>query len=69
MISRGKHNSYVWYVEIMPRPPAHFFGTFGQQEKEDRGAVEIDERDIPVDDREPEFKSKVDEAIWRLKNQ
>jgi len=45
-----------------------FFGTFGQKEKEDRGAVEVDERDIPADDREPEFKSKVDEAVWRLKN-
>ena len=46
-----------------------FFGTFGQQEKEDRGAVEIDARDIPAEDGEPEFKNKIDEAIWRLKNQ
>tara|TARA_Y100000310_G_scaffold248543_1_gene254382 strand:+ start:151 stop:897 length:747 start_codon:yes stop_codon:yes gene_type:complete len=46
-----------------------FFGTFGQQEKEDRGAVEIDERDIPAEDGEPEFKNKIDEAVWRLKNQ
>ena len=35
------------------------------KEKED---VEIDPRDFSPDDREPEFKNKVEESIWRLKN-
>jgi len=35
------------------------------KEKED---VEIDSRDFSPDDREPEFKNKVEESIWRLKN-
>ncbi len=32
------------------------------------GSVGIDERDIPPDDREPIFKNKIEESIWRLKN-
>tara|TARA_R110002020_G_scaffold278017_2_gene493436 strand:- start:2191 stop:2847 length:657 start_codon:yes stop_codon:yes gene_type:complete len=43
-----------------------FFGNFNSHE--DKGSVEIEDRDIPVDDREPEFNSKVEESIWRLKN-
>jgi len=27
-----------------------------------------DPRDLPPDDRDPEFSSKVQESIWRLKN-
>ena len=45
-----------------------FFGTFGQEAREDKDAVEIDPRDFPEDDRDPEFTSKIDESIWRLKN-
>ena len=43
-----------------------FFGNFNSNE--DKGSVEIQDRDIPADDREPEFNSKVEESIWRLKN-
>jgi hypothetical protein len=45
-----------------------FFGNFGQKEKEDKGAVEIDPRDLPLDDSEPEHRNKVEESIWRIKN-
>ena len=44
-----------------------FFGNFGQQEKEDRESVEIDPRDFTPDDREPEFRNKIEESIYRLK--
>ena len=30
--------------------------------------VEIHQRDFSPDDREPEFKNKVEEDIWRLRN-
>ena len=30
--------------------------------------VEVDPRDLPLDDKEPEFRNKVQESIWRLKN-
>ena len=46
-----------------------FFGSFGQKEKEERESVEIDERDFTPDDREPEFRNKIEEDIWRLKNE
>ena len=45
-----------------------FFGTFGRKAKEDKKAIEIDPRDFSPDDQEPEFKNKVEEDIWRLKN-
>ena len=45
-----------------------FFGSFGQKEKEDRESVEIDPRDFTRDDREPEFRNKIEEDIWRLRN-
>ena len=45
-----------------------FFGSFGQKEKEEKGSVEIDERNFTPDDREPEFRNKIEEDIWRLKN-
>tara|TARA_R110000787_G_scaffold112512_1_gene221428 strand:+ start:2543 stop:3382 length:840 start_codon:yes stop_codon:yes gene_type:complete len=34
----------------------------------DDGSVYFDDRDLPPDDREPRFESKVQESIWRLKN-
>ena len=46
------------------------FGNFRGYETNpiDDGSVEIDPRDIPRDDSEPEFSSKIEESIWRLKN-
>ena len=35
----------------------------------DPSSVEIDERNFTPDDREPEFKNKIEESIYRLKNQ
>ena len=43
-----------------------FFGNFNSNE--DKGSIEIEDADIPADEREPEFNSKVEESIWRLKN-
>ena len=40
----------------------------GQSLEEEKGSVEIDERDFTPDDREPEFKNKIEEHTWRLKN-
>lgn len=45
-----------------------FFGSFNGSAKEEEGSVEIQDRDIPIDDREPEFSSKVEESIWRHRN-
>ena len=45
-----------------------FFGNFGQSLKEADESVELDPRDLPPDDREPEFRNKIEEDIWRLKN-
>ena len=36
--------------------------------KEDDGSVEINVRDFPPDDKEPEFRDKVQESIWRAKH-
>ena len=46
------------------------FGNFQGYEPSpiDDGSVEVDPRDFSPDDREPEFSSKVQESIWRLKN-
>ena len=44
-----------------------FFGTFGKSLEEEKGSVEIDERNFTPDDREPEFKNKIEESIYRLK--
>jgi len=46
------------------------FGNFQGYETSpiDDGSVEVDQRDFPVDNKEPEFSSKVEESIWRLKN-
>ena len=43
------------------------FGNFGQKEREEQGSVEIDPRDFTPDDREPEFRNKIEESIYRLK--
>tara|TARA_R110000824_G_scaffold262035_1_gene450782 strand:+ start:53 stop:802 length:750 start_codon:yes stop_codon:yes gene_type:complete len=43
-----------------------FFGNFNSNDEKE--SVEIEDRDIPADDREPRFSSKVEESIWRLKN-
>jgi len=58
-----------------PRPPSGSFHIGGKpyselvgknyKEEED---IEIHNRDLPPDDREPGFKNKVEESIWRLKN-
>ena len=47
-----------------------FFGNFNGEAAENDGSVEIDPRDFPPDDKEPDFKSPggIDESIWRLKN-
>ena len=45
------------------RPPPYYVG-----EWVDPNSVEIDERNFTPDDREPEFKNKIEEDIWRLKN-
>ena len=45
-----------------------FFGNFGQSLRDQKDSVEIDTRDIPEDDSDPVFSSKIDESIWRLKN-
>ena len=44
------------------------FGTFGQEAMQEREGVEIDTRDFPAGNEEPEFRDKIEESIWRLKN-
>jgi len=50
------------------RPGSTFFGNFGQSLRDEIGSVEIDPRNFTPDDRTPEFKNKIEESIWRLKN-
>lgn len=50
------------------RSSSTFFGNFGQSLREEKGSVEIDTRNFTPDDQEPEFRNKVEENIWRLKN-
>ena len=45
-----------------------FFGTFGREAAQEKDAVDINTRDFPPDDKEPEFRSKVEESIWRAKH-
>ena len=45
------------------RPPPYHVGPWSEP-----GSVEIDERSFTPDDRVPEFKNKIEEDIWRLKN-
>mgnify|MGYP005828641171 CR=1 FL=1 len=58
------------YVPYFGSSSSTKFGNFRGYEMNpvDDGAVYIEDRDIPPDDQEPEFKSKVHEAVWRLKN-
>jgi len=58
-----------------PKPPKTSFHLGGRPYSElvgknykEKEPVEIDPRDFSPDDREPEFKNKVEESIWRLKN-
>jgi hypothetical protein len=58
-----------------PRPPNTSFHIGGKPYSEligknykEKEPVEIDPRDFSPDDREPVFKNKVEESIWRLKN-
>ena len=58
-----------------PKPPKTSFHLGGKPYSElvgenykEKEPVEIDPRDFSPDDREPEFKNKVEESIWRLKN-
>ena len=44
------------------RPPPYYVGEWIEP-----GSVEIDTRDFTPDDREPEFKNKIEESIYRLK--
>ena len=45
------------------RPPPYYVG-----EWVDPNSVEIDERNFTPEDCEPEFKNKIEEHTWRLKN-
>ena len=58
-----------------PKPPKTSFHLGGKpysellgKEHKEEEDIEIHNRDLPPDDREPEFKNKVEESIWRLKN-
>jgi len=62
------YRKWNYGVSAAPRSSSTFFGNFGQSLREERDSVEIDPRDIPADDRDPTFSSKIDESIWRLKN-
>jgi len=62
------YRKWNYGVSAAPRSSSTFFGNFGQSLREERDSVEIDPRDIPVDDRDPTFSSKIDVSIWRLKN-
>jgi len=71
-------NLSIWdlpYNVDTPRPPNTSFNITGKPYSElvgknykEKEPVEIDPRDFSPDDREPEFTSKVQESIWRLKN-
>ena len=71
-------NLSIWdlpYNVDTPRPPNSSFHIGGRPYSELVGKnhkkeedVEIDPSEFSPDDREPEFKNKVEEDIWRLKN-
>ena len=71
-----RHHAYLqrkWFYNIdfnSDSGPGNsvYFGSFGQKAKEEKESVEIDERNFTPDDREPEFRNKIEEEIWRLKN-
>ena len=69
------HETKSLHPHRAPRPPNSSFHIGGRPNSELVGKnhkeeedVEIDPRDFSPDDREPEFKNKVEEDIWRLKN-
>ena len=74
----GGISADIWeqpYDVDTPRPPNTSFNITGKPYSElvgknykEKEPVEIDPRDFSPDDREPEFKNKVEESIWRLKN-
>jgi hypothetical protein len=66
--ARLGRNWYRYNASDYNQGSSMFFGNFNGKAKEAEGSVEIDPRDLPLDDREPEFNSKIDESIWRLKN-
>jgi hypothetical protein len=71
-----RHHEFLgrkWlYTSVNGSSPGNstFFGNFNgyTDNNNEKGSVEIEDRDIPADDREPRFSSKVEESIWRLKN-
>lgn len=65
-----KRKSYLFNYrsEHGSRSNSTFFGNFGQSEREERESVEIDPINFTPDDSTPEFKNKIEEEIWRLKN-
>ena len=74
----GGISADIWeqpYNIDTPRPPDTSFNITGKPYSElvgknykEKEPVEIDPGDFSPDDREPEFSSKVQESIWRLKN-
>jgi|TARA_R100001594_G_scaffold69991_1_gene104291 hypothetical protein len=65
-----KRKSYLYNYrsEHGTRSNSLFFGNFGQSEREERESVEIDPNNFTPDNDPPEFKNKIEEEIWRLKN-
>ena len=74
----GSQNWIQWdrpYDLDEPRPPSGSFHLGGKphselvgKNQEEEETIEINQRDFPLDNKEPEFKNKVEEDIWRLKN-
>ena len=71
------YSAWQWdqpYDYDTPGPPSTSFHLGGRPYSElvgknyEEDLVEIDPRDFSPDDREPGFKNKVEESIWRLKN-
>jgi len=57
------------YVPDFSSSSSTKFGNFRGYEMNpiDDGAIYIEDRDIPADDQNPEFKNKIEESIYRLK--
>jgi len=58
------YRKWNYGVSAAPRSSSTFFGNFGQSLREERDSVEIDPRDIPADDRDPTFSSKIDRKLF-----
>jgi len=69
-----KYREWHSQFKVDMRPASSSFNIRGKDYtdpfayKSNDGSVEVDQRDFPADDKEPEFSSKVQESIWRLKN-